>query len=550
MTNRRAVTVLVLVGIVALYLSLLSTVGIFDPEEGRHVSVATAMLRTGDFVVPQLQGFPYLEKPPLAYWLIAASFRALGRSELAARLPVAIMGLAGIAATFLVARIALGTTAALFSAGVLALSTQWFAQSRYMTTDMIVSGWVTIAIAFFFAAHATGRRPLYLGFFAATAIATLAKGLVGLALPCGIVAVFVLWTRRLKIVTEMRPIAGSLLFLAIVLPWFLLVERRIPDFLRYFVVDQHVARFVGSAREHPAPIWFFVPVIAFGFFPWIVHLPAAAARFGRSSDLSKLLWAWFGVIFVFFSAAQEKLMGYVLPAYPPLAILIGGYLAQAAGRTGDADTGRRIGRAALVAGVVWLALAPVSIAGLRRFMAADGRLSIEEVGVWPWALAAIYAAAGAALLAGGWLKRWRPVLVASAVAQVLAFAVFVGGAAAADDELGTRPIGESLAQMVRPEDAVVLYRVQQPSAEFYLGRPPFLYGWTGEHAWGMKVRPDPSLAASDPDAVKSLLASSKTVYVVTRAGDHAADGELGVPLALVTGNRKRTVYRNHPAEAP
>jgi 4-amino-4-deoxy-L-arabinose transferase-like glycosyltransferase len=499
--DERKTGYVVLVAIAVLYLTLLSMVGIFDPEEGRHVSVATAMLRTHDLVVPQLQGFPYLEKPPLAYWMIAAAFEALGRSEFAARLPVAAMGLAGIAAVFVLARRVVGARAAWLSAGVLALTTQWFIQARYMTTDMILSGWIAIALVAFYLGFHTQRRLAYLLFYFAMAMATLSKGIIGVVLPCAVVAVFVTSTRRFKVLRDMRPVVGAGLFVSIVAPWFLLVERRVPEFLRYFIVDQHVARFVGNASDHPAPLWFFVPVIAFGFFPWIVNLPAAASRARERKDLSVFLWAWFAVIFLFFSASRGKLMGYVLPSYPPLALLVGTYAARLWNPDDVEETNRRICRAAWVSACVFLALAPIPIVGLGRFMGADGRLAV--------------------------------------------FLVFIGGAAAADQWLGTKPIGVALAQRVQPDDLVVLYRMPQPSLEYYLRRPPILFDWTGELAWGMTVRPDPSLVMDDPSELKRLLSSSRTVWVVTRAEDHAAPQEFGVPMELVAGNRKRTIYTNH-----
>jgi 4-amino-4-deoxy-L-arabinose transferase-like glycosyltransferase len=547
--NQRMNGYFVLAGIAILYLSLLSAVGIFDPEEGRHVSIATAMLRTGDLVVPQLQGFPYLEKPPLAYWLIAASFRAFGRGEFAARLPVAILGLAGIGAVLALGRAVLGATAGWLSAGVLALTIQWFVQARYMTTDMVLSAWITMALAaFYFAFHAK-RRGAYLVFFLAMAMATLAKGIIGVVLPCGVVAIFVAWTRQWRVLREMRPVLGALLFLAIVVPWFVLVERRIPEFLHYFVVDQHIARFLGQAGEHPAPLWFFIPVIAFGFFPWIVHLPAAASSLRARADFSAYLWSWFAVIFLFFSASKEKLMGYVLPAYPALALLVGGYFARLLEPELAVETGRRVCRAALVSGGVLLVLAPISIYGLSRFMRQDGRLSIDELGFWPWGLAGVYAVTGVSQIVFALRRRAGLALAGSALCQLLAFVIFIGGASSADAALGTRPIGSALARLAGPEDPIVLYRMPQPSVEYYVGRPPTLFKWSGEHAWGMKVRPDPSLVIDDSAELTRLLSSPKTVWVVTRAEDRAAAQEFGVPMELILGNRKRTIYRNHPAEA-
>jgi len=408
---------------------------------------------------------------------------------------------------------------------------------------------ITIALAaFYFGFHAR-HRGAYLVFFFAMGMATLAKGILGAVLPCGVVAVFVAWTRQWRVLREMRPVRGAALYLAIVLPWFALVERRIPEFLHYFVVDQHIARYLGHAGEHPAPFWFFVPVIAFGFFPWIVYLPAAASYLRARAELSAFLWSWFAVIFLFFSMSGEKLMGYVLPSYPPLAIMVGGYFAQLWKPGAAVETGRRVCRSALVSGCSLLALAPLSIYGLNRFMRQDGRLSIDELGFWPWGLAAVYAAAGIAQIVFALKRRAGPALAASALSQALAFLVLIGGAAAVDSSLGTRPIGTALARLTRPGDTIVLYRMPQPSVEYYVGRPPTLFKWAGEHAWGMKVRPDRSLVIDDAVELTHLLSSPKTVWVITRAEDLAAAQEFGVPMEVVVGNRKRTVYRNHPAEA-
>jgi len=291
-------------------------------------------------------------------------------------------------------------------------------------------------------------------------------------------------------------------------------------------------------------------VIAFGFFPWIVNLPAAASRARERWDLSVFLWAWFAVIFLFFSASKGKLMGYVLPSYPPLALIVGLYAARLFDPDDADETNRRICRAAWVSACIFLALAPIAIVGLSRFMRADGRLAIGEIGPWPWLLAFVYAAAGAAQLLFAWKRRAVAVLAVAGAAQLAAFLVFIGGAAAADPWLGTKPIGDALAQRAGPDDVVVLYRMPQPSVEYYLGRPPILFEWTGELAWGMTVRPDPSLVMNDPKELKRLLSSPQTVWVVTRAEDHAAPQEFGVPMELVAGNRKRTVYTNHATGTP
>jgi len=567
--GEKRTTVLVLGLVAVLFMAFLSAIGFFDPEEGRHVSIPVAMLRTGDFVVPHLQGFPYLEKPPLTYWMTAASFGLFGRNEMAGRLPVAIMGYAGTLAIFWLAWRRLGPRVAWIAAMLMALTPPWFAGARYLTTDMILAGWMTVALTAFFLAASTGRRSLYWVFYIAVALATLSKGIIGFVLPGMIVGLFVALTGRWRILRNMHLIPGTILFAAIVLPWFFLVQARLPDFFRFFIFDQHISRYTATHAEHSKPFWYFAPLMALGFFPWTVYLPFlrnwkrldgdvptanALSRVSRWAPLAGVrplhlfLLIWFGVIFLFFSASKGKLPAYVLPAYPPLTILVAELLARLWDERTFQDAARRVRAASFVVAAVFLALAPALFFGIRAFAAHEGRVSLQEVAFWPWAFCALFALGGLTLLFFAWHHRPRAALATQVVVQLLLFFILIGGLRAVDPYLGPRKLGRALAAVVEPEDLVVLYKLRQPSLEYYLDRPPMLMAWRGEYTYGMKIQPNAELFSPDAEEIKRLLAGDRTVYVVVKQEDESVPEAFGVPVRLVAENRKRAIYRNHPED--
>jgi len=559
MTARDRGLLLAVLGIaIVLYGIFLPAIGIMDPDEGRHASIPAAMLRTGDFLVPHLQGFPYLEKPPLTYWLTAASYSLFGRSETSARIPVAVMGFIGSLAIAWLAWRAVRPGAAWIAAAISVLTTHWFIQARYLTTDMILAGWMTVALCAFAVAALTGRRRAYRLFYIGAALATLAKGVIGFLLPAVVVVCFIILSGRWRLLREMRPVAGTALGAAIVLPWFLMVQARIPDFLRYFIFDQHLARFASGGAEHSEPLWYFLPVLAFGFFPWLLHLPVGRPRaphgsgflglFRQADPLSLFLWIWFGVIVGFFSASAGKIAPYILPAYPPLALLAAGRLARLRrfGGTEAGEASRGTCQRSIVAGTIILLAAPILWFGLQRFIAADGRMTFEEVRFWAWALIGVYAAGGLVIVALAIRRSPTGALAAQAGYQILFFLLLIGGGRATDPYLSPRVIGDFLARHVRPGDLVLLYEVANPSLEFYLGRPPTLVAWTGEFAYGMSVQPNPEYYIPDRGAIRDLLSSGRTVYVVANRKDTTLPESFGAPVELVASNRKRLLFRNLP----
>ncbi|NVN89804.1 MAG: phospholipid carrier-dependent glycosyltransferase [Desulfuromonadales bacterium] len=314
------------------FFQYLGMLPLMDPDEGRYAEIAREMLERGDLITPTLNYVPYFEKPPLLYWANAASIKIFGLNEFAARFPSALCGLLTVLATYLIARRLYDRRTALLSAAILATSAGFVLQSRIILTDMMLTFWLTAALGTFLVASQRYERPRdssvpwYL-FYLFCALAVLTKGLIGIVFPAGILFFFLLLTRRWELLARMRFGTGLLLFLVVAAPWFVMVSVKNPGFARFFFIHEHFERFTSTVHGRSKPFWFFVPVLAVTMLPWSFFIPAALAKAwreqGREAGRSGLyLLIWIVVIFLFFSKSDSMLTPYVLPIFPPLAILV------------------------------------------------------------------------------------------------------------------------------------------------------------------------------------------------------------------------------------
>ena len=351
------------------FFQYLGQLPLIDPDEGRYAEIPREMLERGDLITPTLNYVKYFEKPPLLYWINAASMKIFGLNEFAARFPSALCGLLTVLVTYVIARKLYGRRTAILSALILGTSAGFVLQSRIILTDMLLTFCLTAALgAFIVAVRREGRRsrplPWYLFYFFC-ACAVLAKGLIGMVFPAAILFFYFLLIRRWRLLGEMRLASGLLLFLAVAAPWFIAVSLRNPEFARFFFIHEHFERFTSTVHGRYQPFWFFVPVLIGTMLPWSFFIPGALVRAWRDRHHEEgrpgiYLLIWTVLIFLFFSKSSSKLVPYILPIFPPLAILIGHRIDQLSdGR------GREIKGAALALGMVLLAAGTVFLAYTR-----------------------------------------------------------------------------------------------------------------------------------------------------------------------------------------
>jgi len=309
-----------------------------EPDESRYAAIPREMLESGDFITPRLNYVKYFEKPPLHYWVNALSLSAFGNKEAAARFPSALFGLCGVLLVYHLGRKLYGRRAGLYSALVLGSSVGFLFQSRMNIIDTTLTICMAAALGFFLLAsrrEETDKGRYYYLFYLFCALSVLAKGLIGIVLPGGVIFFYLLLTKRWNLLREMRLFSGTVLFLAVCAPWFVLVSLKNPEFFQFFFIHEHFERFLTKVHGRYEPPWYFIPVLLGGMMPWSFFLPGAA-KFAWEKRDSHILFLslWFGVIFVFFSLSSSKLIPYILPVFPAVALLIGSAISTALDETG------------------------------------------------------------------------------------------------------------------------------------------------------------------------------------------------------------------------
>lgn len=334
------------------------------PDEGRYIGVAWQMLYTGDWLVPTLDGLPYFHKPPLFYWLTATAL-ALWDSTEAARFAPWAGACLGAGSLFLFARRWAGRDTALAALLALVAAPIFFFGAQYANLDMLVAGCISATILAFAHAALLGRgdpawkRTVILA-YVLCALGVLAKGLIGIVLPGMVLFLWLALERKWKTIAHLLWWPGIVCFFVVAAPWFVLMQQRFESFLHYFFVVQHFHRFAAEGVfNNPRPAWFYPVVLAAATLPWSLWLAGAGRRewSAQGDDAARarrLMLVWAVGITLFFSLPRSKLIGYILPAVPPLMYLAGDAAVALRARSARWASAWRIGGA--VAMVVCLAV--------------------------------------------------------------------------------------------------------------------------------------------------------------------------------------------------
>lgn len=304
-----------------------------EPDEGRNAEVGREMAASGDWITPHYNGFAYLDKPAVHFWLIAASMKAFGVSEGAARLPSALMAVATMLLVWFLARRMFGDSAGLRAGIIFAACPLALALAREVIFDMTLTFFVTLVMVAFWLGEESGFGKLWFDalLFAAMGVAVITKGFVGILIPLIAILIYQVACGEGRSFLRLRWGWGLLVFLAAALPWFIAVSVRNPDFPRYAFWNESLQRFTSGAARRGGGILYYLPVFLGGFFPWSLFLLLAAwNRLRRWRELRQeacrpilFLLCWTAWVFIFFTLSHSKLPAYFLPAVVPLSILMG-----------------------------------------------------------------------------------------------------------------------------------------------------------------------------------------------------------------------------------
>ena len=487
----------------------------------------------GDWLTPRLNDVLYFEKPPLQYWATALIFAVFGLDEWTARLWTALTGFAGLALVCALGTLLYGALTGRYATVVLASATLYGALGHINTLDMGFTLFVNAALACFFVAETgAGHRGRWIaGAWLAIAAAVLAKGLVGLVLPVGVLAAYTVVKREWGLPRRLVSVPALLLFAAVAVPWFVAMAVRHPEFARFFFLHEHFDRFVSRPgitgpvrRGTTCPCWSLASCRGSPSCRGRCATPGTAHAPGtRASTRTSRSFAHASVPFVFFSIAQSKLVTYILPIFPPLAILIARYLTSLSAARLTAHLLPTLGGAALI-----LLAAPLIPAGLPADVPPEMRAAYL-----PWVVVTALSLVALATLSLNLAlqRRAAAAIVALALGGVAFYQVGLAGYQTLSTAISAEELGERLEPRV-PRDAPV-YAVDYLDAglAFYLRRPVTLVHHAGELDFGLGLEPAKWLA--EEGAFVERWMREDVAYAAMRRKTYERLRDSGLPMTVI-----------------
>ena len=487
---------------------------LWDANEAFYAETPRVMMETGDYVSPSFNSNPRFNKPPLTYWIVAASYHIFGISEWSERLPIVLAAMGLITAAFVIGRTVWGIEAGLWAAIVMAALPRFLMHSRRTSIDVFLSLFMGLTVMFFVLSEMRPeRRKLWLCLmYACVGFGFMTKGPVAVVLPGAAFFIYLLIEKRLKDITRMMIPAGIAIFLAIVVPWYLLVyQKHGANYIVSFILNENIGRYTDEGWG-PRRSFFYVQTMLGDLFPWsllmIVALVCVAFRgsfgewiFGsyavgttsgseRAFSIARLLAIWIAVIVGFYSLSRNQQDQYVMPTFLAVAVLVGVLI--------DAFVEKRADKLKWVFIAIGALLAAV---GATFFWLGNGRSSIDLAGI---------AAVGIVLLFGGVVTAVSAVLkkrdfaaYAKVTAIVALMWIFV--LAILPDFERYKPVkvlSDVITRKAGPDTRVGYYRYTAPTMVYYLHRPV--------------------LELFQEEEVISLFAEAKPAYLIMTEGEYEA----------------------------
>lgn len=497
-----------IVVLVAAFIMLfnLGSLPLLDPDEPVYAETPKEMLRHSDFVSPRIYGEFWYDKPPMYYWLVAASFKLFGVNEFAARLPSAILAvLCGLYVYYAGCRL-FGPRAGLAGALALVTSIEFFYLGKAAVTDMTLCFFLTVGLLSYL------EKRYYL-LYVCAGLATVTKGPVGFLFPGAIIFIHLALTRSFSLLRTMKIPAGIVIFIITAVPWYgAMYAIHGNAFVETFLGFHNLIRF--TSPEHPEGLlwYYFIPVLIIGFLPWTALL--GQALWAAVTDSSRrharhllFLIIWAGFIFLFFSLSRTKLVSYILPLYPPLAMIVGWYIDTVwDSRRGDRPLG-------------WPVMLTI-LGGLFAGGAIYGAARMPVLLTGAYLVAALFAV----MIIGTWYFVWRRDVDRAfwlQVAGMIVFTVVLMSALLppAAPAFHSRDIAQAFTANYDGKSPVFVAKFLRPGFSFYAG------------VYGRELKP--------ADWSKALATPGKTYFVVRRPDYNSlGDADKGKLTILATADEK------------
>ncbi len=516
-----------------IWFALLEQRSLWEPDEGRYAEIPREMVASGDWITPRLNDLLYFEKPALQYWATAAAFEAFGLHNWTARLWCALSGLAGVMLAFYAGWRLHSMRAGVYAGAMLASSLLYFGLAHLNTLDMGLTFFLEVVVF----AVAIGLRNdtsagerkawMHLAWLAA-ALAVLSKGLVGLVLPIGAMGAYVLLARDWASLSRLSLLTGGALFLLVSAPWFVAVSRANPDFAQFFFIHEHFTRYTTNQHHRGQPVWFFVPIVLLGALPWTWPMLSGLwlglkNRAGAGFRPFLFLAVWSGAVFGFFSVSGSKLVPYILPIFPALAVLGARVLCEA--------TPKQVARQVFWPAIIFGAFLVAAPWVLTFFPQAFGGEVPDAITFWSpiagglWGLGAV-----AARMLPNTFRVETGVIVLAVMVMTAHQIVLLGA-----DQAVPRKSSVVLARQIKPflGDSTRVYVVQMypQSLPVYLERTVTLVESRGELDFGITRAPEKYVPTVE--RFLALWGQEKDAIAVMTKAKYREFETAGVPMTLI-----------------
>lgn len=551
--HRLGRTALVGIAFLALWFGFLELRGLYFPDEGRYAEIPREMLASGDWVTPRLNGFPYLEKPPLQYWITAAIFHVAGEDEWTARLGTAMAGLLALVAVMFTTRRLHSRRAGWMAAALMASCFGAFAGTQFVTLDTSLAAMLTFALCAFVLAQRPGAtaddtRHWMLVAWVASALAVLTKGAIGVVIPAMAVVAYCASTWDWSLLRRLHIGWGIAVLIALVAPWFVAVEHQNPGFTAYFFIHEHWQRFTSPEHRRTGALWYYVPIAAIALMPWLPALVACARRRAGTPAVvtpgafrtQRFLWCWVICIIAFFSLSASKLPAYILPALPALVLAMAPTLAQRWGAS------LRITAWTCIAGGLVLVVSALPVARLIRveqvyeaYRDNQGWLILAGVG---------FVVTGAATLmsqrSGRPLRSLTMLVLGSIFSCQLAFVLgYRIDAYFSAEKLIERVAGGESNRPFQPGVPFYSVDVFDHTVPFYLGRTVILVKEKNELALGIAAAPGNYIAELETFADRWN--AERQAFAIMRPETYQKLQAGSLPMRFLDTDGRRVVVTRH-----
>jgi 4-amino-4-deoxy-L-arabinose transferase-like glycosyltransferase len=468
-------------------LANLGTPSLWDIDEGKNGEAAREMLESGNWVVPTFNYQVRFEKPALLYWLQIGAYKLCGIGEFAARLPSALACCLTALLAYELGRRMFDKGTGLLAGLILSSMALFCASAHFANPDALLNALSALTLTLFWLGVSSGHAGWLVPAGICAGLGVLAKGPVALMLPAAAALCFLAWSRQILFLRNRALLWAILAFLITALPWYVWIAVDTKgEFLRAFFLNENMERFLSPLEHHAGPPFYYLGVVLVGIAPWSIFIGPAlwyslgttavngrpeGVRDRRRADSYRFLWCWLLVYLVFFSLARTKLPNYVLPAYLPLAVLIGRFLER--WRVGALSPPSWVGTACLAC------LFVLGLGTTLVFLILGGLVPVRALGnnVLPgmevWAVIGFIPMVGAPAAWCFWHKtKFQGMLACLTITSVFYVgALICGGSVSLDQHKAPRTlVAEAQARDEDHDIRIGAYRYFQPSLVFYCRR--------------------------------------------------------------------------------